>query len=170
MNENFEIVLRTILTIPRMGNSCMSASKISPSSFDNQHNAIDLSSRNSKIVYQSNGKSKMVRFGEIKIFQSEQDLVNLPEHTASYGYKHKIHGLLEENERIYQNDLKMQNQYENKTISSDSNIIILDENDEFIQIMKIALMRSKIAIDNCTYEESRQWIHYSFVPFIDIFH
>ena len=43
-------------------------------------------------------------------------------------------------------------------------------NDEFIQIMKIALMRSKIAIDNCTYEESRQWIHYSFVPFIDIFH
>ena len=50
-------------------------------------------------------------------------------------------------------------------------IHIFDEDDEFIQALKIALMRTKIAIDTCTYDESRpKFNSYSMVPFIDIFH
>ena len=72
--------------------------------------------------------------------------------------------------KIYQSNLDVANGSDH--IQNPQNAIpILHEDDEFIQHMKIALMRTKIAIDNCTYEESRpRFQYYTIVPFIDIFH
>ena len=42
----------------------------------------------------------------------------------------------------------------------------LDEHAEILENITRALMKAKVAIDGCTYDESRHRFHYSIVPFL----
>jgi hypothetical protein len=139
-----------------MGNICSNNSKINPSkALTHAQNSI----RKSESLYKSSriktipkrdnfGQSPRLGFVDIQIFQSDPDLVNAPEF-------------------IDESDSKKTMEY---IKNSNTSIVILNESCKFIQNMKMELMRAKIAIDICTYEESRPRMNYSIIPFIDIFH
>ena len=121
-----------------------------------------------------------VHLQEIKIPSSYSDLVNIPpirhsNQSRSIGsdYSFDIHipciNLGQSPSEYFTNIPELTDTV--GSMGKNNSIHILDKDDEFIQAIKIALMRTKIAIDTCTYDESRPKFHgYSMVPFIDIFH
>lgn len=138
-----------------MGNVC-SNSKVNPSkALTHAQNSLQKSeslyksSRIKTIPKRGNfGQPPRLGFGDIQIFQSDPDLVNAPELIDEYDSKKTMEYIKNSNDRI----------------------VILNESCTFIQNIKIELMKAKIAIDICTYEESRPRMNYTIVPFIDIFH
>jgi hypothetical protein len=137
-----------------MGNSCANIPKIEPIIINKTIINIERSFRHSKQSYQENCKLANVRFNDRNIFHSNQNSIIEAEIVEHKSIPRVRELASDEFAKIMDYD----------------DIQDLDNSVEIIENIMKELLKAKILIDNCTYDESRRRFHYSVVPFADIFH
>jgi len=147
-----------------MGNSCSGISKVEPIIRNlTISNNIERSFRHSKHSYRENDKSAKVKFdNNNNIFYSNQNSFNEAEFFETDSMNSD-----EVDPNFHLRNREIGSKRCNESLRND--VRELNESAEIIENIVKKLLKAKVAIDGCTYDESRQRFHYSVVPYADIF-
>ena len=152
-----------------MGNNCTNKSTVEPSIISNAKSNIERSFRNSKKLYINKVILPNVRFDEKNIFHSNPN----SENNIDFDETNSTFDCYRNDDRSKKFELKSKelDSREFAELIDDKrkqyDIQELNESSEFIENIVRALVRAKLAIDGCTYDECHQRFHYSIVPYVD---
>jgi hypothetical protein len=145
-----------------MGNYCISKARIDPIYKTNVIINIERSFRNSGQSYQENIKPSNLRFRDNNIFYSNQNSINEAEIVVTDSYK---------SDEVKQYHNLRTRRLESKEFAEllRDDIQKFNECADYFENITRELIKAKICIDNCTYDESHHRFCYSVVPLSDIF-